>query len=141
MASYDVSCPRRQVVDPFAAPDRRSGRLARADGGLGVVANVVETPWTGSATGDAMRRRGAESSAAAGLNRRDEAVWTRAGCLITQRSRVQIPPPPPSSEAGSEQGTGLSLVVCARICARACFGSRSGSPELSQMCDTSVPLD
>jgi hypothetical protein len=44
-------------------------------------------------TRDAVRHRDAESSADAGLDGRDEPVWTKAGLLITQRSRVQIPPP------------------------------------------------
>jgi hypothetical protein len=38
------------------------GWPARADGGSGVVARVVETPWTGSATPDAVRRRGPRAS-------------------------------------------------------------------------------
>jgi hypothetical protein len=66
---------------------------ARADGGSGVVAGVVETSWTGSATRDAVRHRGAASSAHAGLHGCGESSWTGAGLLITQRSRVQIPPP------------------------------------------------
>jgi antitoxin YefM len=37
-----------------------------------------------------------------------------SGLLITQRSKVQILPQLPRSEAGSEQGSGLLLVVCAR---------------------------
>ena len=41
-------------------------------------------------------------------------VW-----LITQRSRVQIPPPLPRPEALSRQRKGLLHLVCARICARA----------------------
>jgi hypothetical protein len=47
----------------------RCGRLP-ADGSSGVVARVIETPWTGSATPDAARHRGAASSADAGLGRR-----------------------------------------------------------------------
>jgi hypothetical protein len=41
--------------------------------------------------------------------------------LITQRSQVQILPPLPSSrsEASSDHGGGLLLVVCTRICAAA----------------------
>ena len=77
--------------------DQHPGRLARADGGWRVVATVVKTPWTGSASQDAAGRRDAGSSADAGLDRRDESAWTGAGLLITQRSRVQIPPPLPSS--------------------------------------------
>ena len=48
------------------------GWSAHADGGSGVVAGVVETPWTGSATRDAVRHRDAQSSADAGLDGRDE---------------------------------------------------------------------
>jgi hypothetical protein len=50
------------------------GQLAHADGSSRVVAPVVETPWTGSATRDAVRHCGAESSAHAGLHRRDESL-------------------------------------------------------------------
>jgi hypothetical protein len=50
--------------------------------------------------------------------RRSETPETYVVWLITQRSRVQIPPPLPRPEAGSEQGSGLLLVFCARICAR-----------------------
>src|SRR5690348_18353545 len=89
-----VSCPSPQVVAAHGTPDRRSGcRLARADGGSGVVADVVETPWTGGASRDAVRHRGAVSSADAGLPRLSESLWTGTGLLMTQRSRVQIPPP------------------------------------------------
>jgi len=45
-----------------------------------------------------------------------ETAETRVVWLITQRSRVQIPPPLPRPEAGSEQGSGLWLVVRARVC-------------------------
>jgi hypothetical protein len=41
------------------APDWRPGRQAGADGGCGVVADVVETPWTGGAIRDVARHRGA----------------------------------------------------------------------------------
>jgi hypothetical protein len=44
---------------------------------------------------------------------------TGVAWLITQRSRVQIPPPLPRSEAPFRTGRGLSHVVCKR-------GSRSG---------------
>src|SRR5580704_1556196 len=60
---------------------------------LAVVAGVVETPWTGSAARDAVRHGDAGISADAGLHGRDESAWTGTGLLITQRSRVQIPPP------------------------------------------------
>jgi hypothetical protein len=93
-----ISCPRGQAADRGAL-DRRSGRLASVDGSSGVVARVVETPWTGSATRDAARHRAAETSAHAGLHGRDESAWTGAGLLITQRSRVQIPPPLPGKTA------------------------------------------
>ena len=87
-----IWCPRRPAADRGAL-DRRSGRLARADGGSGVVAGVVETPWTGGASRDAVRHRDAGSSADAGQRGRGESAWMGAGLLITQRSRVQIPPP------------------------------------------------
>lgn len=48
------------------------GRQAHADGSSGVLARVVETPWTISATPDAARHRGAASSAGAGLDRRSD---------------------------------------------------------------------
>ena len=67
-------------------------RLAGADGGSRVVARVVETPWTGSATRDAARHCDASSSAHAGLHGRSDPPEMGAGLLITQRSRVQIPP-------------------------------------------------
>src|SRR6516162_98177 len=59
---------------PRGAPDRSAavGRLARADGGSGVVTPVVEMRWTGSAARDAVRYRGAEYSADAGPERRGE---------------------------------------------------------------------
>jgi hypothetical protein len=41
--------------------------------------------------------------------------------LITQRSQVQILPPLPSTEAGSGQGTGLLLAVCAWALFAACL--------------------
>jgi hypothetical protein len=44
------------------------GWPARADGGCGVVAGVVETPWTGSDTRDAVRHRDVACSANAGLD-------------------------------------------------------------------------
>jgi hypothetical protein len=50
------------------------GWSAHADGGSGVVAGVVETPWTGSATRDAVRHRDAASSADAGLDGRGESA-------------------------------------------------------------------
>src|SRR6185437_4540566 len=73
------------------------GWPAHADGGSGVVAGVVETPWTGSDTRDAVRHRDPASSANAGLDGRGESSQTGTGLLITQRSRVQIPPPLPVS--------------------------------------------
>ena len=90
-----ISCPGRPVADRGML-DRRSGHLARADGSSGVVAPVAETPWTSSATRDAVRHRDAESSADSGLDRHAEPPWMGVGRLITQRSRVQIPPPLPS---------------------------------------------
>jgi hypothetical protein len=48
------------------------GWSAHADGGSGVVAGVAETPWTGSATRDAVRHRDAASGADAGLDGRGE---------------------------------------------------------------------
>ena len=74
----------------------------------GVVTRVVETPWTGSATRDAVRHRGAECRADAGLHGRGEPAWTGTGLLITQRSRVQIPPPLPRPEALSRTEKGPS---------------------------------
>ena len=74
-------------------PDRHPGRLARTEGSCGVVADVVETPWTGSETRDVARHYSASSSAHAGLGRRSDPPWMGTGLLITQRSRVQIPPP------------------------------------------------
>src|SRR5215472_3943259 len=89
-----VSCPSPQVTTVHGAPDRRSGcRLARAHGGSGVVAGVVETSWTGGASRDAVRRCDVASSADAGLPRRSESSWTGTGLLITQRSEVQNLPP------------------------------------------------
>jgi len=41
--------------------------------------------------------------------------------LITQRSQVQILPPLPRPEAGSQQGTGLLLAVCARALFAPCL--------------------
>jgi hypothetical protein len=43
-------------------------------GGSGVVAGVVETPWTGSANRDKVRQRDAASSANAGLDGRGESA-------------------------------------------------------------------
>jgi hypothetical protein len=80
----------------MAVLDRHPGRLARADGGLGVAACVAETPWTGRAARDGGRRRGFLGRANAGL-RGLAGPWTTVVCLITQRSRVQIPPPLPAS--------------------------------------------
>jgi hypothetical protein len=48
------------------------GWSAHADGGSGVVAGVAETPWTGSATQDAVKHRDAASGADAGLDGRGE---------------------------------------------------------------------
>ena len=48
------------------------GWSAHADGGSGVVAGVAETPWTGSATRDAVKHRDAASGADAGLDGRGE---------------------------------------------------------------------
>jgi hypothetical protein len=61
------------------AARRGGGDRAHADADSVVVARVVETLWTGRVTRDVMRHRNAESSADAGLDRRDESVWTRAG--------------------------------------------------------------
>ncbi len=80
--------------------------LAHADGISGVVTGVVETPWTGSETRDATRHCGASSSAHAGLHGRGGSAWMGAGLLITQRSRVQIPPPLPRPEALSRTEKG-----------------------------------
>jgi hypothetical protein len=90
--------------DPRAAsPLGRSWRAGSAcrqscfpDGSSAVVRGVVETPWTSSATPDAARHRDASSSAHAGLHGRGKSAWTGTGLLITERSRVQIPPPLPS---------------------------------------------
>jgi hypothetical protein len=70
---------------------------AGVDGSFAVVTGVVETPWTGSDTRGVVRHRGAGSSGDAGLDGRDEPAWTATVLLITQRSRVQIPPPLPIS--------------------------------------------
>ncbi len=115
-----VSSP--QVAAAHGAPDRRSGcRLARADGGSGVVAGVVETPWTGGASRDAVRRCDAVSGADAGLPRRSESLWTGTVLLITQRSRVQIPPPLPSLQVRglfrSWKGPS-ACAVCTELCTR-----------------------
>jgi hypothetical protein len=92
-----------------ATPDRRPDQSAGADSrGRGVVAGVVETPWTGGAIRDAVRHRDAVSSADTGLRGRGESAWTGAGLLITQRSRVQIPPPLPRPEALSRTEKGPS---------------------------------
>jgi hypothetical protein len=53
------------------------GWSAHADGGFGVVAGVVETPWT--ATRDAVRHRDAASSANAGLERQNAAEPSNVG--------------------------------------------------------------
>jgi len=49
-----------------------------------------------------------------GDQRLPETPETHVVWLITQRSRVQIPPPLPKPEAGSEHGSGLWLIVCAQ---------------------------
>ena len=49
-----------------------------------------------------------------GHRRRAETAETPVVLLITQRSQVQILPPLPRLEVGSEQGSGLLLVVCAQ---------------------------
>jgi hypothetical protein len=46
------------------------------------------------------------------IQRRPETAEMRVVVLITQRSRVQIPPPLPRSEADSEQGVGLLRTGC-----------------------------
>src|SRR5690349_6229128 len=63
-----------------------SGRLAHPDCSSGVVARVAETPWTGSATRDAVRRHDTVSIADARPLRRGLPSWMEAGLLITQRS-------------------------------------------------------
>ncbi len=60
---------------------------------FGVVTPVVETSWIGSDTGDAVRHCDAWCSAHAGQHGRGDSAWMGTGLLITQRSRVQIPPP------------------------------------------------
>ncbi len=92
--------------------------LAHIEGSCGVVADVVETLWTGGETRDVVRHCGAWSSAHAGLHGRSGPPWMGASLLITQRSQVQILPPLPRSEAGSEHGSGLLYVPCQRIWAQ-----------------------
>src|SRR5689334_22962064 len=109
------ACRDGSVIGRLQPPGPTSGQSARADGSFWVVARVVETSWTGSATGDAVRRRDAGSSADAGLtglDGRDERAWTGTVLLITQRSRVQIPPPLPRAEAISRTEKGP---ICTRI--------------------------
>ena len=50
------------------------GQLAHADGSSRVVAPVVETPWTGSATRDVARHSNAASSANTGLHGHGESA-------------------------------------------------------------------
>ena len=69
-----------------------------------------ETPQTRHERAPSVRR------GQRGNQRQSETAETHVVWLITQRSRVQIPPPLPRPEVGSEQGSGLWLVVCARVC-------------------------
>jgi hypothetical protein len=69
---------------------------------------------TGCEGGDGPRRRRRPGGGRAGQRqhgRRPETPETYVALLITQRSQVQILPPLPSPEAGSEQGSGLLLAV------------------------------
>ena len=95
-----------------------SGRLAHPDCSSGVVARVAETPWTGSATRDAVRRHDTVSIADARPLRRGLPSWMEAGLLITQRSRVQIPSPLPRPEVLYRTEKGLSAYGLKRTSAR-----------------------
>src|SRR5262249_1887280 len=68
-----------RVVADRGAPGRRSGPPAALIGGSGVVAGVVETSWTGSATRDVARHFDTASSADAGLRGRGESAWMGTG--------------------------------------------------------------
>lgn len=67
-----ISHSRRRVVDRGTRRISCSTRLARANGGSGVVTGVVETSWTEGAARDGVRRRGPLCSAHAGLHGRAE---------------------------------------------------------------------
>ena len=72
-----------------------------------------ETPWTGHERLSSVRR------GQRGDQRLRETAETCVVWLITQRSRVQIPPPLPRQRPSFEQEEGLLHVVCKRICTRA----------------------
>jgi hypothetical protein len=65
---------------------------------------------TGRNRGDDVRHRRRSVRPSPGQRDAPETGETRVVWLITQRSRVQIPPPLPRPEAGPENGSGLWLV-------------------------------
>src|SRR5207344_2453808 len=93
---------------------------------FGVVTPVVETSWIGSDTGDAVRHCDSWCSAHAGQHGRGDSAWMGTGLLITQRSRVQIPPPllVSAGRGPLQVGRGpLRFGCCSKTCSTAGSGA------------------
>jgi hypothetical protein len=77
-----------------------------------VAACVAETPWTKTVARDGGRRRGSPRRVDARLHGLPGPSWTTAALLITQRSRVQIPPPLPGKTAPGTSLPGSFSATC-----------------------------